>query len=49
MYYSPYDTNRDGTLDHECPGMTYEPSDHTHYGWRSDGSKECHESQEENS
>lgn len=44
MYYSPYDLDRDGTLDAECPGVEYDPTRHTHYGWRSEASKECHES-----
>ncbi len=46
MYYSPYDLNRDGTLDAICPGMEYDPSEHSHYGWRSDGSDECNERNE---
>lgn len=47
MYYSPYDLNRDGTMDAICPGMQYDPSKHSHYGWRSDGSEECNESKAE--
>jgi hypothetical protein len=46
MYYSPYDLNRDGTLDAICPGMEYDPSKHSHYGWRSDGSDQCNERNE---
>ena len=46
MDYSPYDLNRDGTLDAICPGMEYDPSEHSHYGWRSDGSDECNERNE---
>lgn len=45
MYYSPYDLNRDGTMDAICPGMEYDPSEHSMYGWRSDGSDECNERQ----
>ena len=48
MYYSPYDLNRDGTMDAICPGMQYDPSKHSHYGWRSGGSLECNESKAEN-
>ena len=47
-YYSPYDLNRDGTMDAICPGMQYDTSKHSHYGWRSDGSEECNESKAEN-
>lgn len=47
MYYSPYDYDRDGTLDYECPGMEYDATKHTIYGWRSKASKECHEQMEE--
>ena len=46
MYYSPYDLNRDGTMDAICPGMEYDPADHSMYGWRSDGSDECNERNE---
>ena len=48
MYYSPYDLNRDGTMDAVCPGMTYDPSKRSFYGWRSKGSKACNESRAEN-
>ena len=44
-YYSPYDTNRDGTLDVRCPGLTYDTSRHTWYGWRSKASLECNRQQ----
>ena len=43
MYYSPYDLNRDGTLDAICPGMEYDPSERSMYGWRSDASGECND------
>ena len=46
MYYSPYDLNRDGTMDAICPGMEYDPGKHSHYGWRSDASGECNESKQ---
>ncbi|MEP1469924.1 MAG: hypothetical protein ABJK25_03045 [Halieaceae bacterium] len=46
MYYSPYDLNRDGTMDAICPGMEYDPSDRSMYGWRSDGSGECNDRNE---
>jgi hypothetical protein len=46
MYYSPYDLNRDGTMDAICPGMEYDPAQHSMYGWRSDGSDECNERNE---
>jgi len=46
MYYSPYDLNRDGTMDAICPGMDYDPSKHSSYGWRSDGSDECNDRNE---
>jgi hypothetical protein len=46
MYYSPFDLNRDGTLDAVCPGMEYDATEHSHYGWRSDASKECRERNE---
>jgi hypothetical protein len=41
MYYSPFDLNRDATLDAVCPGMEYDATKHSYYGWRSDASKEC--------
>lgn len=41
VHYSPYDLDRDGVMDARCPGMTYDTSDNTLYGWRSPGSKEC--------
>jgi hypothetical protein len=34
MYYSPFDLDRDGTMDAICPGMEYDPKEHSHYGWR---------------
>ena len=46
MYYSPYDLNRDGTLDAVCPGMEYDPTRHSHYGWRSHASCQCNERNE---
>ena len=46
MYYSPYDLDRDGTLDAICPGMEYDPREHSHYGWRSDASEACNERNE---
>ena len=45
VFHSPYDLNRDGTMDAICPGMEYDPSEHSMYGWRSDGSDECNERQ----
>jgi hypothetical protein len=41
VHHSPYDLNRDGTLDARCPGMAYDTSENTLYGWRSDASGEC--------
>ena len=43
VFHSPYDLNRDGTLDARCPGTTYDTSEHTTYGWRSDASIDCAE------
>lgn len=43
VYHSPYDLNRDGTLDARCPGMTYDTDRHSSYGWRSKASGECAE------
>ena len=48
MYYSPYDLDRDGTMDAMCPGMTYDTSKRSYYGWRSKGSKACNESLSDN-
>lgn len=41
VHHSPYDLNRDGVLDARCPGMEYDTSDNSLYGWRSDASGEC--------
>jgi len=40
-FYSPYDLDRDGIMDARCPGMEYEVTANTLYGWRSKGSSEC--------
>lgn len=40
-FYSPYDLDRDGVIDVRCPGMEYEVTANTWYGWRSEGSAEC--------
>ena len=40
-HYSPYDLNRDGTLDAVCPDTTYDTADYHHYSWRSRASTEC--------
>ena len=42
-YYSTYDVNRDGVMDFVCPGMEYDPSKHTVYSLRSQGSQQCRE------
>ena len=41
VHYSPYDLDRNGVLDARCPGMEYDTSDNTLYGWRSRASGEC--------
>ncbi len=41
VFYSPYDLDRDGVMDARCPGLEYDTSKHSWYGWRSSGSKEC--------
>lgn len=41
VHYSPYDLNRDGVIDARCPGMAYDTSKNSWYGWRSDASGEC--------
>jgi hypothetical protein len=43
MHYSVYDLNRDGVMDAVCPGMEYDPSKNTIYGWRSSYEDECQE------
>lgn len=43
VFHSPYDLNRDGTLDARCPGMSYDTDRHSAYGWRSKASGECAE------
>ncbi len=43
MHYSVYDLNRDGVMDAVCPGMEYDPSKNTLYGWRSSYEDECQE------
>ena len=43
VFHSPYDLNRDGTLDARCPGTSYDTSKHTSYAWRSKASGECAE------
>jgi len=46
-YHSPYDLNRDGTLDARCPGVSYDTTRHTWYGWRSKASVECNRQDED--
>ncbi len=41
VHYSPYDLDRNGVLDARCPGMEYDTSKNTLYGWRSRASGEC--------
>jgi hypothetical protein len=41
VHYSPYDLDRNGVLDARCPGMEYDTSDNTLFGWRSRASGEC--------
>lgn len=41
VHHSPYDLDRDGVLDARCPGMEYDTSENTLYGWRSKASGEC--------
>lgn len=43
VHYSPYDLDRDGVLDARCPGMQYDASKSTLYGWRSPASADCAE------
>ncbi len=42
-FNSPYDLDRDGVMDARCPGMEYDTSKNTLYGWRSKGSDACEE------
>ncbi|MFV8820096.1 hypothetical protein [Haliea sp. E17] len=42
-FNSPYDLDRDGVMDARCPGMEYDTSKHTFYGWRSKASDTCEE------
>lgn len=42
-HYSPYDLDRNGVMDARCPGMEYDTSKNTIYGWRSEASEECAE------
>ncbi len=41
VFHSPYDVDRDGVMDARCPGLQYDTSKKTLYGWRSKGSGEC--------
>lgn len=41
VHYSPYDLDRDGVMDARCPGMEYDTSKNTLYGWRSRASGDC--------
>ena len=41
VHHSPYDLDRDGVLDARCPGVEYDTSENTLYGWRSRASSEC--------
>jgi len=41
VHYSPYDLDRDGVMDARCPGMEYDITNNTLYGWRSRGSAAC--------
>ncbi|QFU74855.1 hypothetical protein EY643_03930 [Halioglobus maricola] len=43
VHHSPYDLDRDGTMDARCPGLEYDTSKNTLYGWRSKGSEACEE------
>ncbi len=43
VHYSPYDLDRNGTMDARCPGMEYDTSENTLYGWRSRASGDCAE------
>ncbi len=43
VFHSPYDLDRDGVMDARCPGLEYDTSGNTLYGWRSHGSAECEE------
>lgn len=41
VFHSPYDVDRDGVIDARCPGMEYDTSKKTIYGWRSKASGAC--------
>ncbi len=41
VFHSPYDLDRDGVMDARCPGLQYDTSSQTLYGWRSRGSADC--------
>ena len=43
VHHSPDDLDRDGVLDARCPGMEYDTSENTLYGWRSRASGACAE------